>query len=118
MADSKSWYVTGGYRFGSLTPYATYANTKSQMARESGIPLAAAAPLNAGLNQLVSNQFNGAQNSVSAGLRWDFMKNVALKGQYDHINLGAGSSGRLSARPGFTPGGHVNLFSAALDFVF
>ena len=119
LADSRSWYVTGGYRFGAFTPYATYAKTKSQVAAEPGISFPAAAPLNAGLNATLNNQFNGSQDTLSAGLRWDFMKNTALKLQYDHVRNGSGSAGRLAhPLPTLVRGGSYNLFSAALDFVF
>jgi hypothetical protein len=56
---------------------------------------------------------------MTLGVRWDFAKNTALKLQYDHIDLGDNSAGRLAnVQPGFTRGSNVNLFSAALDFVF
>ncbi|MBC7468658.1 MAG: hypothetical protein H7322_04965 [Ramlibacter sp.] len=119
LADSRSWYVTGGYRFGSFTPYASYARTRSSVAYEPGISFPAAAPLNAGLNTTLNNQFNGSQDTTSAGVRWDFMKNTALKAQYDHVKLGSGSAGRLAhPLPALARGGSFNLFSVALDFVF
>lgn len=119
LADSNSWYVSGGYRFGSFTPYATYARTKSKVTDEAGIPFAAAAPINAGLNGALNNQFNGTQDTISAGVRWDFMKNTSLKLQYDHVKNGSGSAGRLAhPLPALVRGGSYNLFSAALDFVF
>jgi hypothetical protein len=44
---------------------------------------------------------------------------VDLKLQYEHISLGAGSAGTLTnVQPGFQPGGALNVFSAAVDFVF
>jgi len=47
------------------------------------------------------------------------MKNLDLKVQLDHINLGAGSAGTLvNTQPGFQPGSTVYLFSTAVDFVF
>jgi hypothetical protein len=47
------------------------------------------------------------------------MSNVALKLQYDHMNLGAGSAGVLgNIQPGFQPGGTAHLLSASLDFVW
>ena len=47
------------------------------------------------------------------------MRNAALKLQYDRLNLDAGSSGRLgNVHPAFQPGGTVNVFSVAVDFVF
>lgn len=119
LVDSRSWYVTGGYRMGSFTPYATYARTRSRVTTEPGIPLPAAAPLNAGINAALNNQFNGSQSTLTLGVRWDVMKNTALKAQYDRIDLAANSAGRLAnVQPGFVRGGNVNLFSAALDFVF
>jgi hypothetical protein len=46
-------------------------------------------------------------------------RNVAAKLQYDRINLDSWSSGRLAnVQPNFRPGGTVNVFSIAVDFVF
>jgi hypothetical protein len=85
-----------------------------------GLPPGAAgfgAGLNAGLNSLL--EAIADQKTVSAGTRWDFAKNVDLKLQVDHTHLGVGSSGTLiNVQPGFVPGGTVNLFSAAIDFVW
>ena len=59
------------------------------------------------------------QNTISVGSRWDVMKNVDLKLQYDHIDLGAGSAGTLfNVQPDFQRGGAVNLVSIAVDFVW
>jgi hypothetical protein len=53
------------------------------------------------------------------GVRWDFIRNAALKVQYQYLDLDDGSPGVLTnTQPGFEPGGSVNLFSAAIDFVF
>jgi hypothetical protein len=47
------------------------------------------------------------------------VKNVDLKLQYDHTDLGAGSPGTLlNIQPGFRPGGTVNLVSIAVDFLW
>lgn len=126
LADSTAWYVTGGYRFGAWTPYVTLARLRAETRSEAGIstaglppPLAAmAGTLNTGLNTLLAGA-TFAQRSVSAGARWDFMRNAALKVQYDRIDLDAGSSGRLgNVQPGFAFGRQLNVFSVALDFVF
>ena len=46
-------------------------------------------------------------------------RHTAFKVQYDHTRIGTGSSGVLtSLQPGYQTGGTVNLFSAAIDFVF
>ena len=119
LSDSRSWYVSGGWRFGSVTPYATYARTRADIPSEPGLPLPAAAPLNAGLNGALNSSFSGSQATLTLGVRWDLRENMALKAQYDRIDLGANSAGRLvNVQPGFARGSTVNLFSVALDFVF
>jgi hypothetical protein len=73
--------------------------------------------LNGALNSILSS--NIAQNTLTVGGRWDFIKNTALKLQFDHTRIGAGSAGALvNLQPGFQLGGKVNVFSATLDFVF
>lgn len=121
-----AWYLSGGYRFGDFTPYLTYATVDT--ADETShpgltVPLyppelrGVAAGLNAGLNDLLSSR--AIQDSVSIGLRWDFRESLALKMQFDHAELGAGSRGRLSnLQPGFQTGGSYNLVSISVDFVF
>jgi hypothetical protein len=124
LSDNRSFYVSGGYRFGSFTPYVSYAKTKSDVPTEGistagATPLAAnAAGLSAGLNAILK-AFGPQQNTLSAGVRWDFMRNMALKLQYDRLSLGENSAGSLTnVQPGFVPGGKVNLVSVAVDFVF
>ena len=73
--------------------------------------------LNAALNAILGSI--PVQSTTSAGVRWDFIKNVDLKLQYDHTRLGEGSPGLLiNLQPGFRPGGTVDLFSAAIDFIW
>lgn len=100
FGGSNGWYVTGGYRIKNFTPYLTYSRLIALSNPGPGFPSA-------------------GQQNVSAGVRWDFYKNFDLKLQYEHINLDAGSSGTLiNPQPGFQPGGRVNVFSVAVDFVF
>lgn len=100
VGDESGWYVTGGWRISKFTPYVTYAQRKQLTDPSPLLPPSA------------------GQKSVSAGLRWDAIRNVSLKLQYDRINLDANSSGSLRTGPGFQPGGKVNLVSAVVDFVF
>ena len=125
LGNRKAWYVSGGYRFGKFTPYVTYAQAKADTLSDPGLDVSTLPPflvgpatgLNAALNSSLS--VNPVQNTVSIGGRWDFMKNTALKLQFDHTNIGAGSIGVLSnPQPGFQLGGEVNVFSATIDFVF
>ncbi len=126
LGDSTAWYVSGGYRLAKFTPYLTYGAVKANSNRSdpgltvSDLPPVLAGPatgLNAALDSILGSI--AVQNTVSVGSRWDFMKNVDLKLQYDHTRLGAGSPGTLiDLQPDFRPGGTVNLFSIAIDFVW
>ncbi len=116
LGNGTGWYVSGGYRFGKFTPYVTYAQAGADNLSDPGLAAPAAVGLNAALNSLLSQKV--VQNTVSIGGRWDFMSNAALKLQYDHIDIGTGSSGVLiNLQPGFQTGGKVNVFSATIDFV-
>jgi hypothetical protein len=126
IGEGTAWYLSGGYRWAKFTPYLTYAqvkansNTSDPGLNVSALPPDLAGPamgLNAALNALLGSA--AVQNTASVGSRWDVMKNIDFKMQYDHIALGSGSAGTLvNVQPGFQRGGAVNLFSIAIDFVF
>ncbi|WP_342119999.1 porin [Pseudoduganella sp. OTU4001] len=126
LGDKSAGYISGGYRFGSLTPYATFskvvANTPTHV---DGLDLAALPPPYAAAGQRLNRELNSwlsmiaVQDNVSAGLRWDAGSNVAVKFQYDHVRPRKGTSGTLeNLQPGYRYGRSFGLFSAALDFVF
>lgn len=125
LSDSRSWYVSSGVRLGTFTPYATYASTRADVQYAAGIdttgaaPLAAAAAALSGGLRATQQSLDADQDTVSVGLRWDFMKNVAAKVQADRVTLKGDSAGRFKTFSGvaFT-NRHVNLFSVAVDFVF
>jgi len=119
------WYLSAGYRIAKVTPYLTYsaltvASTSAPGLDASALPgseAGTAAALNHGLDQVLGAR--PVQRTLSAGARWDFAKNLDFKLQFDHSRLGPGSPGTLiDLQPGFRSGGTVNLFSAAVDFVF
>jgi hypothetical protein len=124
--ESTAWYLSGGYRLGKFTPYLTYAATRADTGTSdpglnvSALPpylAGAAASLNAVLNSALAT--DGVQNTISVGSRWDIMKSVDLKLQYDHVDLGKGSDGMLiNVQPAFRSGGVVNLLSITIDFVW
>ncbi|NYE60653.1 hypothetical protein FHW58_001805 [Duganella sp. 1224] len=126
LGDKTVAYVSSGYRHGDLTPYLTYAVSRPNVPnRVAGLDLdgqsaqraAAGAQLNGGLNQLLAAI--PRQNSISAGVRWDFHSGYALKLQYDRILPLQGSTGTfINVQPGFRAGQPVGVVSAALDFVF
>jgi hypothetical protein len=126
LQDSNSGYVTFGYRIDKFTPYATYAQINTDRVIEDGIsttglpgPFATGADsLSAGINATLLN-FASSQKSVSLGLRWDFSRSADLKIQYDRLSPEDDTYGRLgNVAPGFTADDDVNVFSAAIDFVF
>jgi hypothetical protein len=126
LAASTAWYLMGGYRFGKLTPFLTLAQVESGRYAPPGIvtvglplPLAAAAAtLNAALAGALG-EFAPSQSSVTAGLRWDVMKDIDFKLQFERVRLDQNSSGRLgNLQPGFRAGPDVNAVSVAMDFVF
>jgi len=104
-----SGYATLGVRLGNWTPYATagWKHTTS--------PTTNANPI---INAMVSGLDRG-QSSTSAGLRWDFHKNMDIKVQYDAVKNSTGSFGAFTnVQPGFKPGESYNVATVALDFVF
>lgn len=116
VADTTSWYTMFGYRTGSFLPYFVHASAKQDSARTvAGTPTSG--PLlayTAGANALASA--SPIQTSNSIGVRWDFHKSAALKVQFDRMSPDNGNGVFINAKPGFK--GPVNVFAAAVDFVF
>lgn len=125
LADTTGWQLVGGWRFGTLTPYVGYARIKADIDEEAAFAATGSAPLDAaaagvvgGINRTLQ-VLNGSQKTATVGLRWDFMRNTALKLQWDHTRIDEGSWGRLTNfEPGFETGGKVDLVTVAVDFVF
>jgi hypothetical protein len=125
LGSSTAWYVSGGYRLAKVTPYLTYSKVSvNSHTSDPGLTLSTLPPFLTGPATGLNDALNDAlaaiadQRTMSVGARWDFVKNVALKVQYDHTRIGAGSTGTLTnIQPGFALGGTMNLFSVALDFV-
>jgi hypothetical protein len=126
VGERLAGYVTGGYRLGAVTPYATYSRSKllseSSVAGLSltGLPAEyaqAAAQLNAGLNSILGSA--PVQQNLAIGGRWDFMPGVALKVQIDFIDqLGDSPGTFINQQPNFAPGGSTQVLSVATAFVF
>ncbi|HUQ27815.1 MAG TPA: porin [Usitatibacter sp.] len=126
VGAKQAWYASGGYRVGTVTPYATYARIQPDgSTSDPGLPLAGLPPqlaaAGAQLNALLNAQLSVVprQATWSAGIRWDFLRNAAIKLQWDRVRRADGSVGTFAnLQPGFGPGGTANLVSAAVDFVF
>ncbi len=103
-------YVTAGLRLGKFTPYATVQQIKTARVGPSGSPL---------IDALATSTAQAGERTGGVGLRWDALKNVDVKVQFDRSSLYRGSHGQLAnVQSGFQPGHHYNIASAAVDFVF
>ncbi|HEY0335633.1 MAG TPA: hypothetical protein VGC74_18345 [Stenotrophomonas sp.] len=108
-----SGYVSGGYRFGKLTPSLTFAHVDVSDQNAPG-----ALDRLGLLNQAVA-QNNASRHSYTASLRWDVVESIDVKLQASHVKNHAGAYGDLANfQPGFQPGRSYNLISASVDFVF
>lgn len=125
LGTRRAWYASGGYRFGKLTPYLTYARISGGPLSDPGLTLSqlpqplvpTASFLNGALNQQLGS--TAVQSTASIGMRWDLYKSAALKLQYDWVRLGANSVGTFgNIQPQFRPRSDVRLVSAVLDFLF
>ena len=126
LGSTRSAYVSAGWRWRTLTPYATWAHVRAAgSTMEQGLPTAGLPPtlapavgaLNAGLNALLATI--PQQTSAAVGLRWDLRTDMALKVQYDRVTPHDGSRGTLiNLTPRFQSGRTAHVASVALDFVY
>lgn len=118
--NSRAGYLLAGYRLGTVTPFAGYSWTRSKSKDvRSGLPdfIPAFAQINAGLAGSLARVHTN-QKTYTFGARWDFRRNMALKGQVDMIR---GTPDSIFLYPTSKPeqfDGKLNIFSLALDFVF
>ena len=125
LGERLAGQVTGGYRWGSITPYAVYS--RSELLSESSDPglsledlppeqIETAATLNATLNGILRS--TPVQQTLAVGGRWDFMPGMSLKLQVDFIDVLDDSPGTfINRQAGFEPGGSARLVTLAFDFV-
>jgi hypothetical protein len=94
LLTSTAWYVAGGWRFGHLTPLLMYGKWDSTL---SVFTPAEASP------------------TWSASLRYDIVRNLALKAQFSRpqvLNI------TYFTTPNFLSSERVNVISVGADFVF
>lgn len=118
-ANNTGWYVTAGRRIGNFTPYVSYLKNEKDGSSDPIAPATLSAGLQAGVNAFTAA--DQSQKSISLGVRWDFMKNMDLKLQYDHITTSPGNGFFFAGRTNQYPAGFsksANVISAAVDFVF
>ncbi|MDE2594949.1 MAG: hypothetical protein KGL57_11995 [Burkholderiales bacterium] len=147
IADTKGWYALAGYRFGSVLPYMSISRLSStpntsisqltigHYAALLANPLTARAATGAAFgSQAILNSQKQTENTASLGVRWDARSGLAVKTQFDRINIPSGSSGLpmvvdplKAAAPTLAGGTNnaylnkrkgINVLSVSLDFVF
>jgi hypothetical protein len=106
--DTRGWYVSGGYRISTVTPYFIVAQQDPEA-------------------ELLAPGHSTEQRSYSVGVRWDFMSKFNLKAEYQYADLPKNSQGLLDVvtdpltympSPDYTPGKNYSLVSAQINFVF
>lgn len=94
VSGSTQWYAAGGWRFGKLTPLLIYGKSEP-------------------INSLSSTA--ASDGTLSASLRYDVVRNIALKAQVSRPKA-TNSSYWVTPQP--TSSERVNVFSLGADFVF
>lgn len=126
LGDQTAGYLSGGYRIGTVAPYATYARVDANMPnRVAGLPTAGLPAPAAATAMFLNDELNerlrrvGVQDTASIGMRWDFARSYAFKMQLDRVKPRGGSDGTLTnVQPGFRSGHAFGVVSAGVDFVF
>jgi len=122
--DQRSaWYVSGGYRIGNVTPYATYARANGDHVEADGglnpsrypPEAAATARILNGFLDLSQNFTTPRQDTISVGVRWDVRPNISLKAQYDYVTPRDGSIGLFQNFGDFESGAPPTSFAPPPD---
>jgi hypothetical protein len=99
IVNATGWYVFGGYRFGSVLPYVSYASTSTD-----GGP----AP----------EYLSGDQNTKAVGVRWDFLKSADIKFQFERVDpKGTQGISFVNQTPAFGDS-TISVTTLLVDFVF
>lgn len=110
-----SAYLHVGYRIGRWAPYAT-ASTVHSRDEHVRTGLALPNPLDDALAAALAVS-RSRQSTLSAGLRFDLARDVALKMQLDRVRVRDGAANLwVSPQPGWN--GRATLLSVTLDYVF
>lgn len=96
--DSEAFYVTAGYRFGSVMPYATYSQLD---------------PMGDGYSFGTE-----VRKTKAVGVRWDIVRNLAFKAQYEEVTGGNGDQLMPFTEAFRNDMPKTRVYSASLDFIF
>ncbi|WP_310493720.1 porin [Dechloromonas sp.] len=108
LESSDGGYALVGYRVGEVTPYLGYSWVLSRS--RGNAPSAIAA--------YVMQDSHADQQTTFAGLRWDFVRNVAVTAQWDGIRGEASSLFPYRQDNRARWDGRMDVFSLTVDFVF
>lgn len=141
QSDATTWYLSGGARLGKWSPFLTYSAYRNDSStRFAGSDAAGTLPLAIGSfpagtpTAIVTNTLVTAllqnnpmdQHTVTVGVRYDMMKNLALKAQWDHVatqckSPASGTCGGMFIKQavGFADiSQDADLISVSVDFTF
>lgn len=135
LSNGIAAYGMIGYRFDSLTPYIGYSYAKSltenfaldvdadvKASLDSQVVSLGSQPL----EQYVVRNSSSRSNTITAGLRWDFYKKMALKMQFDSFRplnndgLATGGSGFINRTNEVLSASNENILvtTVSLDIIF
>jgi hypothetical protein len=120
-SDTTGWYGSLGYRLGKFTPYVVLSSLKVDASNvDNTIPKDVdpdLTALSAAVDGIVAENANG-QRTHAIGVRWDVVRNAAVKLQFERIRTTGGVGQLIAPRPGFGDGARVGVWSLSFDFVF
>ncbi|SDW73918.1 hypothetical protein [Marinobacter mobilis] len=109
--EIEAYSVTAGRYAGAFLVYAVYSRRVSlNNNAENGLTGGASVVANG----LIADRNSRDQSTIGLGARWDAMAGVAIKGQWDHIQVKPGDRGGFDQ----APHGHVNMFTVSVDWAF
>lgn len=139
IPDQSAWYLLGAYRLGKFTPYASYSRIEARprpLNRPDASRCGSDAMCSLGAAAIIPTidtrlSVMREQNTLAAGMRYDFQRNLAFKLQLEHIRKPAMNlpnrglfvneyreSATFPYSTWLTQHRSVNLLSLTLDFVF
>lgn len=114
LENSSGGYGLLGYRVGQVTPFIGYSWIRSSEKDRlvTGDPLADA------ITDYVMKDSHSDQKTTFAGLRWDVLRNVAVKAQWDGIRGDESSYFPYRKEDRARWNGKLDVFSLTVDFIF
>lgn len=99
LVDATGWYILGGYRFGKVLPYVSYASTTRS-------------------NDPYPIYISGNQDTKALGVRWDFLLSADIKFQFERIDpKGTQGISFVNETPAFG-NSTISVTTLLVDFVF